>query len=143
MLHGGSYWDKITTDRILWPFTLSVEGVKEILASSKFPTLITILLFFGISLDIGVTNYIFITQTERFIENEMSYVALNVGTEKWYIFSLFHGFASSFYLLLVYYFNPNKNRKYTITILSYMMRFIILYATLFLLITPVGGWLFF
>jgi len=109
---------------------LPIDIAKKILGSEKFSIFISILLFIQIAFHIGLTNYLFITQPETFSNDRVNYIILNVGTENWWMLSLCHVILSLYGLLLVHYFNPNKNIKYVsqfmFSFASYVVRFMIL-----------------
>ena len=68
---------------------------------------------------------------------------IDLGTENWWIFSVAEGFVFTFFLLLVLYFDPKKDRMYFHSSLSYAVWFLILHVIIIFIPNTVGTWLYF
>ena len=119
--------------KILFP----EKEIKEFFGSDKFLPLVSIILIIAMCFDMNITHYVLISNPEIFYTHETSKIAKNyLGTENWWIFSFGRSVGDSFFILIAYYFNPNKNLKYTTSLFSYTIRILIFSASIQRLILP-------
>lgn len=107
---------------------IPIDNFKRFLLWDKFPLVLAVLLFFGQSLDFGMTYHVFINYPETFFEFEANHLVKRfIGTNNWWIWHMVYPIGNTFFLGLVYLFNP-KNQKNKNT--DILIRFWVLLVTL-------------